>query len=359
MADKMKIPSHPLPGHAGFSILEVLVAITILSMIMLVIFQIIHETGRAWKSSSAKIEAFQSARMAFETMSRSLGEATLNTYYDYYDSQRKRRGITDTSTTVQSINFVPDTYGRYSELHFISGKNLITLPRPQVTHSVFFQSPLGHTANTASYGKLQGLLNSVGFYVEFNSDAADRPTFFSALPSSSAKTRWRYRLMHLLQPSELNTVYTVTDNSWFTAPISSTSPPTRLLAENIIACVIYPHLANDTTGTATPTTVPVLTGNYEYNTRVGWSGGNQPATMNQLPPLVQIVLIAVDEVSMLRLQGAGTSPPSLGFDYPDVFQNPSQLEQDINTVSQALINKNIKYRIFRRDIAIRQAHWSP
>jgi len=359
MADNMQSPSQPIHGHAGFSILEVLVAITILSMIMLVIFQIIHETSRAWKSSTAKIEAFQNARMAFETMSRSLSQATLNTYYDYYDIQRKRRGNSDTATTVTSANFVPDTYGRFSELHFVSGKNLVSLPRPQVTHSVFLQTPLGQTANTSSYGKLQGLLNSAGFYVEFNTDASDRPTFFSALPSGSAPARWRYRLMHLLQPTEQNTVYSTTDNTWFTAPISSTSPPTRLLAENIIACVIYPHLANDTTGTSTPTTVPVLTTNYEYSTRVSWTGGDQPVTMNQLPPLVQIVLIAVEEVSMLRLQGNGGSPPSLGFDYSAVFQNPSQMEEDINTVSQALINKNIKFRVFRRDIAIRQARWSP
>ncbi|MDD5262956.1 MAG: competence system putative prepilin ComGE, partial [Methylacidiphilales bacterium] len=339
----------------GFSILEVLVALAILSIIMLVILKIITETGRAWKSSSAKIEAFQSARMAFETMNRSLGQATLNTYYDYYDATRNKR------TNTNSATFVPDVYGRYSELQFISGKSLVTTPRQQVSHSVFFQTPLGYSANSGSYGQLEGLLNSVGFYIEFNSDQADRPSFFSALPGSSSKIRYRYRLMQMLQPSEQLSTYSVTDTSWFTGPINSGSPPTRLLAENILACVIYPHMPGDTTGTSAPAPTPapiLLTGDYEYNTRVAWTSGAQPPTMNQLPPLVEVVLIAADEISMLRVQGTSTTQPSLGFDYSSVFQIPANLDADIQTVSQALISKHVKFRVFRRDIVIRQAHWS-
>ncbi len=355
MADDMNTASCNHYSRRGFSILEVLVALAILSIILLVILKIISETGRVWKSSSAKIEAFQSARMAFETLNRSLGQATLNTYYDYYDASRSKR------TSTNSATFVPAIYGRYSELQFISGKNLVTTPRQQVTHSVFFQTPLGYSANSGSYGHLNGLLNSVGFYIEFNSDQSDRPSFFSALPGSSAKIRYRYRLMQMLEPSEQLSTYSVTDNSWFITPISSNTPPTRLLAENILACVIYPHMPGDTTGTSAPTPTPapqLLTSDYEYNTRVAWSSGTQPPTMNQLPPLVQVVLIAADETSMLRVQGTSTSQPSLGFDCSSVFQVPSQLDTDIQTVSQALISKHVKFRVFRRDITIREAHWS-
>jgi uncharacterized protein (TIGR02599 family) len=336
----------------GFSLLEVLTALAILSVILMVILRITSETGRAWKNSSAKIQAFQNARMAFDIVNRSLKQASLNTYYDYYDASRSRR------TTTNSATFVPDIYGRYSELQFISGKKLITQPHEQVTHSIFFQTPLSYTAQTSTFGKLSGLLNTVGFYIEFNSDQADRPFFFSTLTSQSA-ARWRYRLVQLFQPTEQLSVYNVTDNSWFLNPVAASTPPVRLLAENIIACVVYPHLLDDTTGTGVTSTVSALTSDYEYNTRVtNWTSGSQPKTMNQLPPMVRIVLIAVDETSMLHQPASSETPPSLGFDYGTVFQSSAALSEDLKTVTDALAAQHINYRVFQSDISLNEARWS-
>ena len=344
--------SRKSPRSPGFSLIEILVALAILSLIMVIVLQMISETERTWKHSAGRTQGFQSGRIAFETVYRSVSEATLNTYYDYYASDRSRR------TTLNSAGFVPVVYGRYSELHFISGKQLVTQPRPQITHSVFFQTPASYTATTASYGTMTSLLNGVGFYIDFTSDAADRPTFFSGL-TKQPPASYRYRLMEFFQPTEELTVYgSTTGTAWFTTPLKATSPRTVLLAENIIACVICPHLPNELTP-ATPGTT--LSTDYEYDSRVAstpWTAGAQPANMHQLPPLVRVVLIAVDEASMVKIQGTSTAQPDLGFNYSLVFQKPVNLTADIATVSDALTAKHINFRVFQTDVPVRSAQWS-
>lgn len=335
----------------GFSLIEVMVSSVILIMILGIVVSMTNYASHGVQYSAAKIESFQSARFAFETMTRAVSSATLNNYYDYFDVSRNRRTPTNAST------FNPDVYGRYSELEFVSGKNLVATPRAQVTHAIFFQTPLDYTVPTSGYSHLQGLLNVLGFYVEFYNDSDSRPSFVSS------PERWRYRLMELLQPTENFSVYDVAGHSWFTASIDpgkTTSPPVRLLAENIIACVICPRLSTDTTD------VSSLAADYEYDSNIAnaaspisWTSGSQPSCMNQLPPLVRIVLVAVDERSMIRLQGNSTTPPDLGFDYSKIFKFASKLDEDLATLGQALAKKNVSFRVFQTDVAIRGAKWSP
>lgn len=337
------------PG--GFTLIELLVAMAILTLILGFVFSLTNMAGKSLQYSSAKIEAFASARSAFDLMTRTIGSATLNTYYDYYNSSRQRL------TPANASSFVPALYGRYSELEFVCGKNLVQLPRKQVTHSIFFQTPLSYTQIASSSG-LSSLLNAVGFYIEFNNDSAERPPFFN--PTTS---RWRYRLMQLVQPTEKLSIYkdiSAPSHAWFTDAISATPQPARVLAENIIACVICPRMAED------GTTVSSLTTNYEYDSNIAlaapsisWTSGSQPVSMNQLPPTVRVVLIALDERSMTRLQGSSSMPPDLGFNYNNVFQTSANLEADLATVSAALTAKKLNFRIFQTDVAIRGAKWSP
>ena len=346
----------------AFSLVEMLVALAIFALILLIVTQVVGETERAWKHSSANIQAFQNARVGFDAMYRAISEATLNTYYDYYESPSLAGTSTFTPmTSANTATFIPSVYGRYSELHFISGKTLVSTPRAQVTHSVFFQAPLSYTATSASYGNMTSLLNGVGFYIDFNSDQGNWPTFFPSLSTQPAP-RWRYRLMEFMQPTEQLTVYTGNSGTaWFTAPLVSTSPPVVVLAENIIACVICPHLPGEMTPTSPGTS---LTSNYEYDSRAAsspWTSGTQPTSMNQLPPLVRLVLIAADEGSMIQIQGSSTTQPSLGFTTSGpaaVFQNPAYLTTDLATVSAALTAHRINYRIFQTDVPIRSASWS-
>ncbi len=70
----MKIPSRT----AGFTLVEVLVSAGIIVVIMVVLLAMTDQTQRLVKSTSAKVEQFQQARVAFEAMTRRLAQASLN-----------------------------------------------------------------------------------------------------------------------------------------------------------------------------------------------------------------------------------------------------------------------------------------
>ena len=69
---------------AGFSLVELMVACAVLAVMMGLISIAIRQMAGGIKTSTAKVDAFQSARTGFEAVSRTLGVATLNTYWDYY-----------------------------------------------------------------------------------------------------------------------------------------------------------------------------------------------------------------------------------------------------------------------------------
>src|ERR1700677_4331589 len=70
----------------GFSLLEMLVSMAILGLIMAIVLSMTQQTSSLWKNTSGKIEGFRNARTAFDAMTRTLSQATLQTYYDYQDS---------------------------------------------------------------------------------------------------------------------------------------------------------------------------------------------------------------------------------------------------------------------------------
>src|SRR5437867_2293961 len=67
----------------GFTLVEVMVSMAILVLLLLVLVSITDATRKTWSYTSSKIEQFQDAREAFESITRKLSQATLNTYWDY------------------------------------------------------------------------------------------------------------------------------------------------------------------------------------------------------------------------------------------------------------------------------------
>lgn len=325
------------PRRSAFTLVELMVAMTVFIMILLVILAITQATGTAWKGARSKVDAFQSARLAFESINRTLGQATLNTYYDYFDSTGAQR------TTNNSSTFVPATYGRQSELHFVSGKTNVP---GQVTHSVFFQTPSGY-ANDIQYQTMGTLLNACGFYIVHTNDIF-RPAFLSSLPNAPANET-RFRLMQFLQPSEQMTVYSAAGSGWFTSALSSNSAPIEQLAPNIIALVLLPRKS---TGDAAQPASSLISTNYEYDSRAG-SGPTQAATQNQLPPLVEVVLVAIDERSARRIEDEHLQIPSAPFS-----QDAQKLDDDLGTLETFLNQNRLVYRVFRTTVPLHNSKWS-
>lgn len=328
--------SHDNSGNLGgtpraFSILELLVAITISATILLVVLSLTRTMVDAWRASRSKVQAFQDARLAFDRVNRTLGQATLNTYYDYFDSAG--RSPTEPGYTT------PARYGRQSELHFIAGKSLVT---NQVTHASFFQTPIGH-ASEANHQRLGSLLNSCGFYLTRDKDVL-RPGFLTNIPSTSANPT-RYRLMHFLQPAEQMGVYAKTGKTWFTDALSSPATPVEQIAENIVALVILPRRSSADAGAP-------LTQDFNYDSRSGKGTVPQPETQHQLPPAVEVIMVAVDEPSADRMERESIQLPG------GLFEVPGELEANLDELVDFLESWRLTYRVFRTVIPLSNAKWS-
>jgi uncharacterized protein (TIGR02599 family) len=368
--------------YRGFTLVEMLVAVSILALIMVLAAQMIGATSKIWKNTTSKIEAFQNARDGFQLLTDELRQATTNTYWDYFDGS----GYASTSPSA-STPFKPAAYGRQSDLHFKSGRSLVGVQLTS-THSVFFQAPLGYVASPGVYGGLQNLLNGVGFFIQVSngSNVVNVPP-----PFLGTSNLYRYRLMQFIQPSEQNGVYNYSLSStppsdWFVTPIAATATyatDVRIVANNIIALVIWPK--------ATDTGNDTLTTNYAYDSRLGlnsgaavpsttWVPGStgtiglQPLQMNQCPPIIRIAMVAIDEpsaktltVNASGLSGSLTAAYSQSnlTDTPTAteFANPQNFDNDLlyyqyGPKGLASIKPRLNFRVFTSTIVVKASRFS-
>jgi len=330
---------------AGFSLVELMVACAVLAVMMGLISVAIRQMAGGIKTSTAKVDAFQSARTGFEAVSRTLGVATLNTYWDYYfltNGSYQSRG---------SSTNPPQFYGRQSDLHFLITNNFPAVSGLELSgHSVFFQAPLGYFTNTSGTNP-PGSLNPCGFFVAYGNDPT-KPTL------TGINNRPRFRLYQWLPSSDSLTVASssgrITDTSWITP---ATNSGVRPLAENIIAFVIRVPSTNSS-GYSTNAT------NYNWDSLAAWTATNQPAQMHQLPPLVNVTMVAVEEAAVNRLAGtinnASDASSAMGItNFSTLFTDDAQYDADLLRLETALSGKNIPYRTFTTTVPLRGSRWSP
>lgn len=351
----------------GFTLVEVLLSTAIIGLILLILVSITSQTAQTWRYTTGKIEQFREARVAFDRMTTQISQATLNTYWDY-----------DNATA-------PKRYERRSELRYINGsvngsaEQLLgnSTSKERFTHGIFFHAPLGFVANTGpkGYRGLENLLNVWGYYVELGDDADLRPPFITP---TTAPLRTRFRLMEFMQPSEKMTTYsftsgvltgkpnseTYTATSWFKAPINSATPansPLHVLAENVVALIILPQLSKQDIK-AMGSSASELAANYSYDsTKKGANRLLNPK--NQLPPVVQVTMVAVDEASAVRMNPADLSASLKKFSKAADFNKDLKLDlagDENSSLENKLTSKAVKanYRIFTTNVPIRAAKWS-
>ena len=361
---------------AGITLVELAVSTAVLALLLVLLLSMVNQTGSVWRQTRGKIEQFREAREGFESMTRRLSQATLNTYWDYVDAAGNTR------TAANYLTFLPTAYRRQSELRFISGPGLAgsatsTPPRP--THSMFFQAPLGFTAplnptdtTYTQYEGLENLLNTWGYFIEFGDDASLKPSFVTA-PNKN-----RFRLLELMQSSQAMGLYGLEvaaggnpfykGRDWFLNPINSTplaTRPVHVLAENVIALVLLPRLAAGEKNAKGVAYGPKdLAPNYLYDS----TATNAIAALNpnhQLPPVVQVTMVAIDEASAQRLTPADNTDiqAALG----PLFKNAANYEDDLKinpaaaadaSLENLLVTRRINYRVFTTQIAIKGAKWS-
>ncbi|MFN5961522.1 MAG: prepilin-type N-terminal cleavage/methylation domain-containing protein [Verrucomicrobiota bacterium] len=83
--------SFPLTGSRtrsrGFSLMELMVSTAVLSLLLVMVFQMLNGMQLSWKRTKQVVGEFKEARQAFEDITRRVGQATLNAYMSYrYDT---------------------------------------------------------------------------------------------------------------------------------------------------------------------------------------------------------------------------------------------------------------------------------
>jgi uncharacterized protein (TIGR02599 family) len=356
----------------AFTLAELLVSTTILVVLTGILAAMLSQTGALWQRAKSRIDQFRQSRVAFEAITTRLSQATLNTYWDY-----------DNPT-------VPTKYQRRSELRFASGnaETMLTgvgtaAQRPG--HAVFFQTNSGFT-ETGDYRGFENTLNTFGYYVEGGDDTAQRPLF---IKPEVIPLKYGFRIYELWQPTEANNLYSFTNgaagktyraNTWYrnlfvsTGTTSATLTRPRILAENVITLILIPRLsaedearAKGTTSTTDPYSSP-LAPNYSYDsspvTTTTVAPYNNPLLnpINQLPPVMQVTMVAMDTNSArkLNLTAADVDP----FKIKDKFKETKNFAKDLyasagdDSLERTLIQKKIAYRIFTTSVAIKAAKWS-
>ncbi|XHR30932.1 MAG: hypothetical protein ACFUZC_10275 [Chthoniobacteraceae bacterium] len=312
----------------GFSLLELLTAMMVFSLIMLMLFSVIGQTSKAWQITSSKIDAYQGARVAFDMLTRNLSQATLNTYLDYDDPA------------------TPTRYLRKSELAFVTGQSgTAGLPgTPGTGQAVFFQAPTTYTTNTKAYGGMDGLLNACGYYVSFTANTTIPPHISAAKQGTS---HYRYRLMQLMVAAENNKVYTSSgSNTWFTATTDAPHPVT----DNVIALIIR---AQDPSAAQ-----PDLSANYTYDSQLNATAVPQPLTAAQLPPVLQVTMVAIDESCAKRIENGSDQPAIIETALAGKFQIVSQYDIDLKNLEAALLASHMQYRILFATVPLRESKWT-
>ena len=356
----------PHAKNTGFSLVEILVSLAVLAILLLINVQVIDQVQSTWAASNARVSQFREARTAFDILVRNLSQATLNTFVDY-DSNYVINAAQNAGATLQT----PTSYLRKSNLQFVCGPSTSLLSGGggaalMPGHAVFFQAPLGVSENPSFVG-LDRLLCSRGYFVQFTSDEPFKPPFIT-----SSGTKYRYRLMEFSPPAEKNLVYNsmnttgVATNSWFSAAAGLANAInasenalnvgiTRPIADNILALIISPRQDTQANQTGTAT---IIAPSYSYNsTLVTLATANSPqGTQNLLPPLVKIVLVAIDERSAERLAEQNASAPPFGTSLTSPFNNANQLEStEIPNLIAYLASQKVNYRLFSATVQIRSS----
>jgi uncharacterized protein (TIGR02599 family) len=334
----------------GFSLIELMVAMGILSVLMLMLTALLDQVQRSWRFSESRISQFREARVAFDVMTKNIGQASLNTYWDLRDADN---------------DGIFDGYYRTSELHFLTmpASQLGGSPTQQpVGQAIFFQAPLGFSGE---YRNLNNLFNGRGYFVAFGGDRRFRPSFVQS------QERFRYRLMEFRPPAESNQVFQDGQEErarnqpqaftqWFKQALSvgqgNFESHLNPLAENILTVVIAPRDSLGAGATNRNETYSQIAPNYRFDSND--SSEQFEGYAQQVPPLVRVTMVAIDETAAIRFENGSGPPAELANALNGLFTNTNNYAQDVQTAANALNQLKVSHKIFSSLVMLRSSKWS-
>lgn len=380
----------------GFTLVEIMVSVTILVVLMMIVANFVSLVQRTWVRSNSQVSQFREARIAFDLLTRNLSQATLNSYWE---NEFENLGNDSAGQVVTKAR----NYIRQSELQFVCGPTVganglfASGSAPNYPgHGVFFQAPLGITSRAstpvangaADTENMVNLMCGRGYFVEWGSDEAFRPTFLASI--GSVPPRFRLRLMEYSPTAEENKIYRpdyrpIVDHSkqWFQDALTTQvqsgtenvvgAAVTRPVAENILCLIISPQTSAASLSTPGGATGKVydIAPMYAYdstlvaNPGATASSGSAQGTRHLLPPILKVSMVALDHLAGEQLSFNDTLRQEVVGAVGAGFKNAANLQADLEgtpdtpgTLKQLLITKRLNFRIFTTSIALKQSRWS-
>jgi len=338
-------------GRRAFSLIELMVAMGILSILMLMMTVLLDQVQKSWRYSESRISQFREARVAFDLMTKNIGQASLNTYWDLADKDK---------------DGLFDGYFRTSELHFITldaGSLNAGGGQTPVGKAIFFQAPLGFSGD---YRNLNNLFNGRGYFVAFGGDEKFKPSFVDSAD------RYRFRLMEFRPPAESNQIFAdgATERNidqvqnfseWYRQAVAGVGKGNfeehlNPLAENIIALVVSPRDSLESASDARGETFSKIAPNYDFdsnNQAPGFSGFAQ-----QVPPLIRVTMVAIDEAAATRYEDGTGMPVEFTAPFAGLFSRTEDYSKDVQKLSEELDKLQINHKVFSSLVMLRSSKWS-
>ena len=178
--------------------------------------------------------------------------------------------------------------------------------------------------------------------------------------------------MEFAQPTERFNVYQFTNGpsaktykatTWFAPAVNAADSVSRVLAENVVALIITPRLpkVEETPLQGGNADLSPLAPKYSYDS-TGFNTNPLLNPKNQLPPIVQVTMVALDEKSAEKI-GDSTKPDLLGVS--GKFTNTADFTKDLSldstrtdSLEKTLVGLKAQYRVFTTKVHIRGAKWS-
>ena len=354
-------------ANLAFTLVELMVATGVVALLAAVLFALLAHFTENVRATRSTAEGLETAQRAFETLTRRIGQATLNSYWEsYVVSGTLRR------------------YQRISELRFAcgpmqAGANPLDDPRAAAQrmcpgHGIFFQATTGLTGVTPdpTLPGLENLLNTWGYFVEAGPDDLKAPAI---LPPDAARRRIAPRLMELREPTQQLCLYRHTSGNgnkyagfeWFRTPLADRAL-VRTVAENIAALIIQPKLTVQETerllpGESEEGRDAFLAPQLFYHSATAPPPAIEPARnmRHRLPATVEITMVALDAATVARLYQPGELDP---LKLRDAFFNARTLRAELqldpaqpgfDSLESRLIAARANYRLFTATVPIRAA----
>jgi uncharacterized protein (TIGR02599 family) len=128
------------------------------------------------------------------------------------------------------------------------------------------------------------------------------------------------------------------------------------LADNIILLVISPRDSLESASGSRDKAYSEIAKNYSFNSND--TAASFESFSQQVPPLLRITMIAIDEASAVRYESGSSIPTEFSEAVKGRFTSTASFTKDLKEVTDSLNGNKINHKVFSSLVMLRSSKWS-